>query len=256
MSGHITRMSRGSSVGSSESRPSSTSRSTSTWRDGPWQACTCTLRSPGSRTRVAGSTLLLAAMSCCSHARRVPSLDVASRPSPRFDDRRRPPSASVRCSSRTSRPSDASRRVADAFVGVVLGSRGATRLRSSSDVPQRLRRVRQPDVDVTVLAERTEQLDLGRPGCGCARRARTAPAGRCPAGRSRSAASTPRWRCVRRGRVDLPRRAVATARAARRGRGRGRRRLRPVVAGLPVVEQGGRCTAYDANSCASRRATA
>ena len=45
MSGHITRMSRGSSVGSSASRPSSTSRSTSTWRAGPWQACTCTERS-------------------------------------------------------------------------------------------------------------------------------------------------------------------------------------------------------------------
>ena len=46
MSGHITRMSRGSRVGSSSSRPTSTSRSTSTWRAAPWHACTCTDRSP------------------------------------------------------------------------------------------------------------------------------------------------------------------------------------------------------------------
>ena len=56
MSGHITRMSRGSRVGSSASSPSSTSRSTSTWRAGPWHACTCTLRSSASSTRPAGST--------------------------------------------------------------------------------------------------------------------------------------------------------------------------------------------------------
>ena len=55
MSGHITRMSRGSSVGSSCSRPTSTSRRTSTWRDGPWQACTWRLRSAGSCWRPARS---------------------------------------------------------------------------------------------------------------------------------------------------------------------------------------------------------
>ena len=49
MSGHMTRMSRGSSVGSSASRPSSTSRSTSIWRAGPWQLCTCTERSSASQ---------------------------------------------------------------------------------------------------------------------------------------------------------------------------------------------------------------
>ena len=51
MSGHITRMSRGSSVGSSASRPSSTSRSTSIWRAGPWQLCTCTDRSSAASVR-------------------------------------------------------------------------------------------------------------------------------------------------------------------------------------------------------------
>ena len=47
MSGHMTRMSRGSSVGSSASRPSKTSRRTSIWRAGPWQLCTWTERSLG-----------------------------------------------------------------------------------------------------------------------------------------------------------------------------------------------------------------
>ena len=47
-SGHMTRTSRGSSVGSAASRPRTTSRSTSTWRVRPWQECTCTLRSAGS----------------------------------------------------------------------------------------------------------------------------------------------------------------------------------------------------------------
>ena len=46
----MTRTSRGSSVGSAASRPSTTSRSTSTCRSGPWQACTCT------RAVVAAST--------------------------------------------------------------------------------------------------------------------------------------------------------------------------------------------------------
>ena len=51
MSGHMTRMSRGSRVGSSSSSPTSTSRSTSTWRAAPWQACTCRLRSSAAGTR-------------------------------------------------------------------------------------------------------------------------------------------------------------------------------------------------------------
>ena len=55
MSGHITRMSRGSSVSSSASRPSSTSRSTSTWRAGPWQLCTCTERSSARSERPCGA---------------------------------------------------------------------------------------------------------------------------------------------------------------------------------------------------------
>ncbi len=52
MSGHITRTSRASSVGSASNSPSTTSRSTSTWRSGPWHACTWTLRSPGSGTKL------------------------------------------------------------------------------------------------------------------------------------------------------------------------------------------------------------
>ncbi len=48
MSGHITITSRASRVGSSASMWRIASRSTSTWRERPWQACTCRLRSPGS----------------------------------------------------------------------------------------------------------------------------------------------------------------------------------------------------------------
>ena len=51
MSGHMTRMSLGCRVGSSASSPTSTSRSTSTCRAGPWQACTWMLSSPGASTR-------------------------------------------------------------------------------------------------------------------------------------------------------------------------------------------------------------
>ena len=47
---HVARL----SVGSSASSPSTTSRSTSTCRCGPWQACTCTLRSPSSTGRAGG----------------------------------------------------------------------------------------------------------------------------------------------------------------------------------------------------------
>ena len=65
MSGHMTRMSRGSSVGSSASRPSRTSRSTSIWRAGPWQLCTWTERSSLVCTRPSGRTAL-AVMSDCS----------------------------------------------------------------------------------------------------------------------------------------------------------------------------------------------
>ena len=65
MSGHITRMSRGSSVWSSASRPSRTSRSTSIWRAGPWQLCTWTERSSLRSVRPSGRTAL-AVMSDCS----------------------------------------------------------------------------------------------------------------------------------------------------------------------------------------------
>ena len=70
MSGHMTRMSRGSSVGSSASRPSSTSRSTSIWRAGPWQRAPA----PSGRRRVSvrpSGRTALAAMSDCSQPSRV-----------------------------------------------------------------------------------------------------------------------------------------------------------------------------------------
>ena len=60
----MTRMSRGSKVGSAWSIPSSTSRSTSTCRAVPWQACTRTLRSSAASRRPSAATLLLRRSSC------------------------------------------------------------------------------------------------------------------------------------------------------------------------------------------------
>ena len=110
MSGHITRMSRGSRVGSSASRPTSTSRSTSTWRAAPWHACTCTDRSPSRRaraSRLAAPGSVLARRSCCSQPSSVSAW------SPSGGSGAAPPPVepvettdSVRCSSRASRPSD------------------------------------------------------------------------------------------------------------------------------------------------------
>ncbi len=74
MSGHITRMSRGSSVGSSWRSPTSTSRSTSIWRAAPWHACTWRLRSSVATTREARSSAVgawLSRRSCWSQPSRV-----------------------------------------------------------------------------------------------------------------------------------------------------------------------------------------
>ena len=106
MSGHITRMSRGSSVGSSSRSPTSTSRSTSTCRAEPWQACTCTESSPRSGpvrpARSAASGAWLARRSCWSHPSSVSAGGgvVAAGLLGR--------SPSVRRSSRASRPSELS----------------------------------------------------------------------------------------------------------------------------------------------------
>ena len=76
-SGHMTRTSRGSRVGSSASRPRITSRSTSTWRVRPWQACTWTLRSLSSSGGGCGWTRSCA-RSCLSRPRRVSGVGVSS----------------------------------------------------------------------------------------------------------------------------------------------------------------------------------
>ena len=127
MSGHMTRMSRGSRPGSRSSRSASTSRSTSTWRDCPWQAWTCTLRSVAGTcrpSRVVPSGGLSDRMSCWSIASSlvgpspgVPAAAPGAPASPRLSpdapvplpadpasSSRPPATASVRCSSRASRP--------------------------------------------------------------------------------------------------------------------------------------------------------
>ena len=91
MSGHITRMSRGSRVGSSASRPSSTSRSTSTCRATPWQACTWTDRSSGAYDAPRGSRGVGAevVLEPAEQGRRRPAGACGSSPSRRSSARRR-----------------------------------------------------------------------------------------------------------------------------------------------------------------------
>ena len=158
MSGHITRMSRGSRVGSSASRPSSTSRSTSTWRAGPWQLCTCTERSS--------------------------RLQRPSRRRARRWRRGRPAASRAAC------PGDGRRRRRQVLVGLrgrragraaARGGRGrgwpaaGGRPRGgwcrrggriwpwtpASDCHSVVAGVRQPQVHVVVGGQRVEQLDLG-----------------------------------------------------------------------------------------------
>ena len=188
MSGHITRMSRGSSVGSSWSRPTSTSRSTSTCRDGPWQACTWRLRSAGSWRRPARSSTAgawLARRSCWSSPRRVAG-SVGRR---RHGVARREPGPVERA----------------AQLAGVAAQRGEQRV---ADQPGRL---------VVVAGDHTAQPVEARP------RARARPAGgrggRRGARRARRA-GRPRWRaagCAR----------TATAAAAGRARHRRRAASRP-----------------------------
>ena len=103
MSGHITTMSRGSSVGSSASRPSSTSRSTSICRAGPWQLCTCTERSPAAGVRPCGPDRVGGDVGLQPAQQRVRTGCAR-----RGIRRSRARSAAPRCSSRRSRPRVAS----------------------------------------------------------------------------------------------------------------------------------------------------
>ena len=142
MSGHITRMSRGSRVGSSASRPSSTSRSTSTCRAAPWHACTCTLRSSAASARRPGRRALVA-RSCWSQPSR----------SARGAGRRRRGRRGVHRVGGLQRALELAQvaaergeqRVADPLVGVVLDARHAAAL-AGERVPEGRRGVRQPQV--------------------------------------------------------------------------------------------------------------
>ena len=125
MSGHITRMSRGSSVGSSSSSPTSTSRSTSTWRAAPWQACTCRLtvvgrRLPGGPAVGVGSPV--GAQVGLEPAEQRGPARRAGRAQPPRRRRRRGPG----CSSRVSRPREASSGWRDALGGRVVVARDGT----------------------------------------------------------------------------------------------------------------------------------
>ena len=160
MSGHITRMSRGSRVGSSWSRPTSTSRRTSTWRAVPWQACTWRLRSSTRCVRDERSSTVgawLERRSCWSQPSRV--VGSASGRAETSPDGK-PPASKVRRSSRASRPSEASNGCPTTSADVVLVA-GDDDAVPGECLPELWRRLREVEVDVAVLAEGAEQLDLG-----------------------------------------------------------------------------------------------
>ena len=222
MSGTITRMSRGSSVGSSWSSPTSTSRSTSTWRAAPWQACTCTESSRAVRPdalvrgrRVVGAEVVLRA------SRGACPGPAAGRP--RLLGR----SPSVRRSSRASRPSEPSS-------GWSTTAGGGVERRAAPGPRGRPGRAR-PRGRWTPAAARGGRRAARparsggtprSPAAACARTGTAATAGR---GRRRPRAAAPRSRRgVRPGRARRRRRAAAaTGRPASAGRRRARRRRRP-----------------------------
>ena len=248
MSGHITSTSRGSRVGSSASSPSSTSRSTSTWRATPWQACTCTERSPGSRVRPAGRASS-AARSAWSQPSRVSvvgadgsSVSLAGSAT-----------ASARWSSRVSRPRLDSN-----------GWRTTWWLSSASlsAAPRRPARSAQRAGDgcgsqtctSRRVAQRREQVDLGHGEPGVAEqrepRRQVERLGILAQRLDRVPVALDRRRRRRPARPG-----DARARAARRGRRPGPTGAVGVAALGPVGDEEGRCPAYDAKSPASRRAT-
>ena len=126
MSGHMTRMSRGSRVGSSASRPSSTSRSTSTCRAAPWQ------RAPGPSGRSVAASGPVAGRRwrrCRTAASRAGCR--AWSPPPRYSSVRRS-AGRLRCSSRRSRPRVASSGWCTAAVAGVLAAGDRVRARRAS----------------------------------------------------------------------------------------------------------------------------
>ncbi len=178
MSGHITRMSRGSRVGSSASRPSSTSRSTSTWRAGPWQLCTWTERSSARSD------------SAVMAGRRWPRYRTAASPAGCRDARApgrnssRPWQAGrLRCNSRRSRPRVASSGCFARAVALVVAAGDHPALVGQRG-PQIGAGVRQPQVHVVVRRRGPPAVRCRWRAAGCGRTATAVRAGRRPRSRS------------------------------------------------------------------------
>ncbi len=173
MSGHITTMSRSSRVGSSSSIPSSSSRSTSTWRCRPWHACTCSDRSPaaapGSAVSAGTGEAVLAEVALQPGEKRVAHTtgrSSLSRPGqvlvhgrPREGSQPHLQLARITSAGPQQRMQGyVDRRVVAAGDHLAVGPR--------EPLPEHVRGVRQPEVHVAVLGERVEHLQLlgGQPG--------------------------------------------------------------------------------------------
>ena len=165
------------------------------------------------------------------------------------------PAPRLRCSSRWSRPREASSGCRTRR-WLTSAARGVGPVEVGEPLPQVVARVRQPQVEVVVGGQRAQQLDLGGRHAGCGRTARSAAAGR--SARRAAARRSAACRCGRDRRADRSRQGRARAAAARPGRSSSvaaeRRRCRwPADQSTSSC---GRWAAYDANRPASRRATA
>ena len=248
MSGHITRMSRGSSVGSSSRRPSSTSRSTSTWRAAPWQLCTCTDRSAGVERRPAGRTALARRSDCSQPSIVSGAVGLTVVVVGRVDG------GEAALAARGRRGPGWPAAGGRPAVAEVVGAARPEPRSPAQRPPQVVARVREPQVQVVVGRERGQQRRSRCWASGCGRRARAA-SGRSlgPASQAGDGLGVPH---VRRG---LRRPASTRARHSGGCQRRSAASSPPAPSVTRPSSQStsscGRWTAYDAKSPASRRAT-
>ena len=155
-SGHITRMSRGSRVGSSARACRIASRTTSTWRPRPWQAWISRLRSAGSSgTRSSGRPPSGAPAAAGRPARRPGAGRAGCRPPRRAaGGRRGPPARQHELHLARVPPPGAEQGVERHPGAAVVGAEPRPRaLREGADaLPQRGRGVEQEEVDLAVSA--------------------------------------------------------------------------------------------------------
>ena len=174
MSGHITMMSRGSSVGSSASTWRIASRRTSTWRARPWQECTWMLRSAGSsRGRLSRPSGLVAPVGSPIGADvglDAPQQRVAARRRSAGVHRRLDRLLRGRAASRGRHVPRRQERVTDHLGRAVVGSgtdtMGLGECRRRNSLPQDGRGMKEEEMHLPAGAERVEDFEMRRRQAG------------------------------------------------------------------------------------------